>query len=88
MVAPGDFNTIDVIYTKEGKSDETHGLLARKWDQRETISVRYVSLANNAIQPTFVKRVVEQKPPVGQWKLVAEKSDVPPELLTAVPMAN
>jgi hypothetical protein len=81
---PAEFGGISVIYAKAGTSDEPHGLLRRKWSQRETINVKYVSTADG-LQPSFVKRTVEQKPPVGPWKLVGENTDVPAELLLTVP---
>jgi hypothetical protein len=80
---PGEFGAINVIYTKEGISDEGHGLLRKKWDQRETINMRYLP-TTDGLQPASVKRTVELKPPVGPWKRVEENTDVPSELLQTV----
>ena len=85
-VGSGEFGTIDASFVKIGTSPESHGLLGKKWDQRETIYVRYVPTASGDLTIASVKRVVEQKPPVGSWKIVTEDTEVPAELLAKLPL--
>jgi hypothetical protein len=80
-----DFGTIDVQYSKIGKTNETHGLLGKHWDQRETINVQYLP-TTEGVKVTSAKRVVEQKAPIGQWTMTSENSSVPMEFLAAAPV--
>ena len=84
-VAPGEFGTFDVTYSKKSKTDEAHGLLLKKWDQRETIQVRFLPM-QDGLQPTSIKRTIEQKAPIGSWKMISENSDIPAGLLAQVPV--
>lgn len=80
-VGSGEFGTIDASFIKVGKSAESFGLLKQKWDQRETVNLRYVP-TETGLKITGAKRVIEQKPPVGEWKVIREDSEVPAELLS------
>jgi hypothetical protein len=83
-VAPGEFGRVDVIMSRTGKTEETFGLLRQKWDQRETISLSYVP-TDMGLRLAGAKRQVEQKPPVGQWKIVTDNDQIPPDLLVIPP---
>jgi hypothetical protein len=79
--SPNDYG-VGVSLSKDGKTLETHGLLGKKWDERETISFQYVP-TSGGVRVANWKRVVEQKPPIGEWKTVTEGTDIPADLLSA-----
>jgi hypothetical protein len=82
VFTPGEFGTVNAVYVKQGKSTELHGLLRERWEERETINVRYLP-TSDGVRPTGVNRAIEQKPPIGFWKLVSEDTRAPPGLIVS-----
>jgi hypothetical protein len=82
-VAPGEFGTVDAELTKTGKTPESHGILQRQWDQRETLELKYLPTPTGGLTVFGAERLVEQKPPIGPWTVKSrETGTVPPELVT------
>jgi hypothetical protein len=81
-ITPGEFGTYSVTLAREGQSEETHGLLQKRWQERETIELIYVP-TDEGLQATSATRTVEQKPPIGQWQTVISTEKIPADLLFA-----
>src|ERR1700724_2785353 len=75
---------LDGSLTKQGKTAAGHGLLGVRWDERETITLRYLP-TDSGFEVADVQRVIENKPPVGDWRVVAQDSEVPARIWAAAP---
>jgi hypothetical protein len=79
-ITPKEFGAIEITLTKTGKSEVSHGILGAKWDLRDTINLTYIP-TERGLKVSGAKRTVEEKPPVGDWRPLSEKAEVPYELL-------
>jgi hypothetical protein len=77
--------SVDVALSKLSKTEESYGILQKKWDQREFVAVK---ISDEGAGPvTEVKtRLVERKPPIGPWAVVVEESaNAPANVLPGIP---
>jgi hypothetical protein len=80
-IIPTDLGGLELQFVKLGKTEEGHGLLGKKWDQKDTINLLYSPDGGGDYKLASAKRVIEERAPIGGWKKLSESIVLPEALL-------